>query len=261
MGFEISRVLTSTLDDSNFVGVQMETFSDGAPFVELYTNGNFRSVPQDPNDEGAPSAIVFEDGTDYFAQLGTDPRVISKLPPGTKGSSTQFYVHPNAEKCDFGHMDENGWTLIVHDGAQDHVISVNRTTHVISIVQKDGSAIELKDGEINLRTSAGSISLATNKLQVFGDFACTGSISQVGGRPVVFADALLVLLQSLAGIIDGKLPNPAVPAGAAVASALIAPALSPGVGSTLNTLVQLKYAGISCAGAVGRVNPSCLNRT
>jgi uncharacterized Zn-binding protein involved in type VI secretion len=159
------------------------------------------------------------DGSDCWALPLTDPRTIPVLPPGSKGSSTQFSF--DGTKCDFAHMDDNGWTLIVHDGAQDNVISVNKTTHAISIIQKDGSAIELKAGEINIRNGSATVSINGSKVQVLGDFGVTGSISQVGGRPLVFADTLIALLTTICSIIDGKLPNPAIPSGATPASPLV----------------------------------------
>lgn len=233
---EIGKVLTTNFDDSNFVGVQMESFGEGSQFYEMYNIAGNRYIPLDPDENGSScSAMSFQDGSDEFAFCGTDPRSIPFLPPPKKGTKTSFNFTGSA--CDFDHFDENGYSVIVHDGAQDHVISVNKTTHAISIIQKDGTAIELSSDGLKIRTNAGSISLEGNKLQVFGDLACTGSLSMVAGRSLVFADALIARLAALEAAVDGKTPLPGNPAGLVPQTGLSALALAPVAGSTINTIV------------------------
>ncbi len=231
--FEVSKIITTMRDDSNFVGAQVESFNTNTPYSELACFGGFRFVPWDSNESGACTGLQVFDGSDSWCLPTTDPRMIPHLPDGKPGTNT--FASFDGSKCDFGYLDANGYTLIVHDGAQDHVISVNKTTHTISIIQKDGSAIELKNGEVNIRNGTAALSINGSKVQVIGDFGTTGSISQVGGRAVVFADTLATLLLALAAQIDAKTPLPSPPApGAAVAAVSAALAALP----TINTLVN-----------------------
>jgi hypothetical protein len=138
---EISRIVTTSKDENNFVGAQVEDFGDGTPFSELYSLGGFRFVPWDSDDKGSCTAIQVEDGSDNFVLPGTDPRMIPFLPDGNPGTVTMASF--DGSRCDFGYLDEKGYSLIVHDGDKDHVISVNKETHTISFIQKDGTAVEL----------------------------------------------------------------------------------------------------------------------
>lgn len=230
--FEISKIATTSLDADNFVGVQCDSFDDGSHFSELSCMGNFRSIPWDETEAGSCIGIQFTDGTDSWVLPMTDRRIVPLLPVAAKGSGTQWGF--NGVKCDFAHFDESGYSLLVHDGANDHIIKIDKNTHSISIIQSGGTAIELNSDGAIIRTSAGSISISGNKLQVFGDFACTGSISQVGGQPVVMAAPLIAYLTLLEAAVNSKLP-----AGVVVPTPIAAGLLAPGVGSTINTLVNL----------------------
>jgi hypothetical protein len=231
--FEISKIATTSLDADNFVGVQCDSFDDGSDFSELSCMGNFRSIPWDETEAGSCIGIQFQDGTDYFVLPMTDRRIVPLLPTGSKGSGTQWGF--NGVKCDFSHFDESGYSLLVHDGAQDHIFKIDKNTHSISIIQASGTAIELNPDGAIIRTSAGSISISGNKLQVFGDFAVTGSISQVGGQPVILAPALIAYLTALEAAVNSK-----TPLGVVVPTPVAATLLAPGVGSTINTLINLR---------------------
>lgn len=227
------RITVSKYDANRFLGLQIE--ADGTfPYVEAVYPLGFVSRPIDAGEnEPGCMAIGFEDGSDTYAMPLTDPKVLP-LQPQVKGGGLAIFA-PNPALQTFLSFDgSNGSiTMYAKDGSSAHALNMDINTHAVFLQSAGGASLVLDADNAVLRSPDGSSSLAAanGKAQVFGNLGVTGSISQVGGLPVVLLPQLVAFLQQLISVL----------AAHETAMALNVPPITPAVLSP--TLIPLLPVG------------------
>ena len=203
--FDIHHVPVTKYDENGFLGVQLLTDDPEETFMAESTFPLGWVARPDDCEPGKPGpvAIGFEDGSDVHAVLLTDARVMSAQPK-VKPGGFAFYAPTTRLQTFLACNGDNGsLTLYTKDGAGAHALNIDTTTHTWYLQQKDGAAILIPPEGPLLRAPDGSASLQVlnGLVQTIGGLAITGSLSQVGGLPVVplpqflaFATALLTTL-------------------------------------------------------------------
>lgn len=225
--FDMGMVRLSALDDSDFVGVQVDGLGDspGLPPFELLHPAGFASRPAAPDANGRGSlALYWTEGRDKYAILLADPREAS-LVPNLRAGERCFY----GPRGQFVRMHEDGAisACTTDDG------TINGHTLFWKLSPTDGFVMDLPWGRLSFgpngfhvahrsgaRIDLGAIAGIASPLDALSSYATiTAAIASInatavsqgtdgGAANTAAVTALLALLTTMAASIDAKTGTP-----------------------------------------------------
>lgn len=241
LGFDVGVVVLSAYDDSGFLGIQPDVYGEGASGVhpyEVQSPHGFLGRPLDPDTdgEGSPTlgcTILYAlEGGRGHVWLGSDPRVIPKLPILEKGETLVY-----ASNGHFIRLDKDGAISIftTEDGTPN-----GRSVYLQ--VAPDGlrffapwgtlkfdatgfHVVDASGARLDLGGIAGVPVVGSYASLKAGIVSTSGSIIASGGagatQPLAYATPLVEILTLLLVLIGKIGPAPANPVEIANIASLI----------------------------------------
>lgn len=226
MQFDYDVALVSAKLDDNWYGLQLKGFSapgESIGWYDFQQTFGFASRPLDATispDDSVEGCLVFKVDAGRkggMAWLGSDPRLVNKCPPMSRGSSAQWNARQAFSLLDYDSNTHTTYVPVEFDGSgtptKAHLIQVGVDANgkkVIDMRHCDGMAIVMLENSVVIKNAAGDAYLELNadgvvlngNTKVVGGLDVGGS----GAQPLVNGTAFNIALATMAAALSNLTP-------------------------------------------------------